>query len=95
VAQVLVNIIVQQVSPFGGPKHVLSRLLHNIVVTYLLCEAHSGYDLPWMSHRVFPAVFGGSVRHNAHHNKGDCYYQQFFKYIDDAAGFVESSKVVS
>ena len=49
--QVFVNIMVQKVSPFGGAKHVMSRLLHNLSVTYLLSEAHSGYrDLPWMSH---------------------------------------------
>lgn len=31
--QVFVNIVVQQISPFGGPKHVFSRLLHNLTVT--------------------------------------------------------------
>lgn len=92
--QVIVNIIVQQLSPWGS-KHVLSRLLHNLVVTYLLSESHSGYDLPFMSHRVFPAIFGGSPRHNAHHNRGDVYYQQFFMYIDDALGFTpQHDKVV-
>ena len=35
-------------------------------------------------------IFGGSVRHNAHHNKGNVYYQQFFKYIDDFFGTVEA-----
>lgn len=36
--QVAVNILVQQITPFGafGHKHFLSRLAHNIVVTYLL-----------------------------------------------------------
>ena len=86
--QVLVNILVQQVSPFGR-KHILSRLIHNVVVTYLLTESHSGYDLPFMSHRVFPSLFGGSIRHNAHHNRGDIYYQQFFMYLDNAFGSVE------
>ena len=48
--QVAVNVLVQQISPFGGfrHKHFLSRLAHNLVVTYLLTEAHSGYDLPFM-----------------------------------------------
>ena len=45
--QVVVNIIVQQISPFGGGKHPLSRIIHNVVVTYLLTESHSGYDLGW------------------------------------------------
>eukprot|EP00536_Pseudo-nitzschia_multiseries_P008496 jgi/Psemu1/287833/fgenesh1_pg.216_\ len=88
--QVFVNIMVQQISPFGGPKHVMSRLLHNLSVTYLLSEAHSGYrDLPWMSHNLFPEILGGSPRHEAHHHNGRVYYQQYFKYIDDFFGFVE------
>ena len=37
-------------SPWGK-KHALSRFAHNLVVTWLLSESHSGYDLPWMSHR--------------------------------------------
>jgi len=88
--QVSVNIMVQQISPFGGPKHVMSRLLHNLGVTYLLSESHSGYrDLPWMSHNLFPEIFGGAPRHEAHHHNGRIYYQQFFKYIDDFFGFTD------
>jgi len=88
--QVFVNIMVQKISPFGGPKHVMSRLLHNLSVTYLLSEAHSGYrDLPWMSHNLFPEILGGAPRHEAHHHNGRVYYQQYFKYIDDFFGFTE------
>ena len=54
-----------------APKHPLSRVLHNLVVTYLLAEAHSGYDLPWMTHRAWPRVFGGAKAHDAHHVQGD------------------------
>ena len=56
------------------------------MVTYLLSEAHSGYDLPFQSHRLFPAVFGGSVRHEEHHQRGSVCFHQFFKYLDDALG---------
>jgi hypothetical protein len=88
--QVFVNIMVQKISPFGGPKHVMSRLLHNLSVTYLLSEAHSGYrDLPWMTHNLFPEILGGAPRHEAHHHNGRVYYQQYFKYIDDFFGFTE------
>eukprot|EP00531_Pseudo-nitzschia_arenysensis_P010525 CAMPEP_0116152036 /NCGR_PEP_ID=MMETSP0329-20121206/20428_1 /TAXON_ID=697910 /ORGANISM="Pseudo-nitzschia arenysensis, Strain B593" /LENGTH=413 /DNA_ID=CAMNT_0003648713 /DNA_START=19 /DNA_END=1261 /DNA_ORIENTATION=- len=88
--QVFVNIMAQKVSPFGGAKHVMSRLLHNLSVTYLLSEAHSGYrDLPWMSHNIFPEILGGAPRHEAHHHNGRVYYQQYFKYIDDFFGFTE------
>jgi sterol desaturase/sphingolipid hydroxylase (fatty acid hydroxylase superfamily) len=89
--QVFVNIMVQKISPFGGAKHVMSRLLHNLSVTYLLSESHSGYrDLPWMSHNLFPEIFGGAPRHEAHHHNGRVYYQQYFKYIDDFFGFTEN-----
>ena len=68
--QVMINIFVQNISPWGfGCKHPLSRAAHNLMVTYLLSEAHSGYDLPFQSHRLFPAIFGGSVRHEEHHQR--------------------------
>lgn len=86
--QVAVNICVQNLPLFGGlPKHKLSRLLHNILVTYMLTEAHAGLDLPWATHRVFPEVFGGAFRHEVHHHAHRCCYHQFFKYLDDALGF--------
>ena len=40
-----------------------------------------------MSHRLFPGVFGGSPRHEAHHQQGNVYFHQFFMWIDDALGF--------
>ncbi|GMI17993.1 hypothetical protein TrLO_g9054 [Triparma laevis f. longispina] len=83
-AQVVVNVIVQQISPFGfGNKHFLSRLLHNILVTYLLTESHSGLDEKWMTHRLYPNLFGGAKRHQQHHERGEGFYQQFFMYLDD------------
>jgi len=91
--QVFVNIMVQQISPFGGGKHVLSRLFHNIIVTYLLSEAHSGYsEVEWFSHQIFPELLGGAPRHEAHHHNGRVYYQQYFKYLDDFFGFVIEEK---
>ena len=83
--QVFINICVQQVS-FWGRKHPLSRFLHNFMVPYLLTEAHSGYDLPFMSHRLWPAVLGGAPRHEVHHNRGGVYFHQYFKYLDDLLG---------
>jgi len=85
--QVMVNILVQHISPFGGPKHMLSRIIHNIMVTYLLTESHSGYNFSWMSHNIWPEFLGGSPRHERHHKDGRVYYQQFFTYMDDAMGW--------
>ena len=84
--QVACNVLVQRAPSViwvgGGfalaPKHPLSRVLHNLVVTYLLAEAHSGYDLPWMTHRAWPRVFGGAKAHDAHHVQGDRHFHQFF-----------------
>ena len=85
--QVAINILVQNLSPWGiGDKHPLSRVLHNLLVTYLLSEAHSGYDLPFQSHRLFPSIFGGAPRHEEHHQRGNVCFHQFFKYIDDWRG---------
>jgi hypothetical protein len=64
----------------------LSRILHNLMVTYLLSEAHSGYDLPFQSHRLFPAIFGGAPRHEEHHQSANVCFHQFFKYLDDGFG---------
>ena len=51
-------------------------MLHNLVVTRLLAEAHSGYDLPWMTHRAWPRVFGGAKAHDAHHVQGDRHFHR-------------------
>ena len=85
--QVTTNIIVQNI----GNKHPFIRLLHNIFIIYFLVETHSGYDLPWFLHNICPYLFGGSIRHNIHHQRGDVYFHQFFKYLDDWFGFVPSS----
>ncbi|MES1909752.1 MAG: hypothetical protein MHM6MM_002446 [Cercozoa sp. M6MM] len=78
--QVLVNVAVLN----AFKLHALSRIVHNVAVTYLLCDAHSGYNLPWQPHKVVPWVFGGSRRHFQHHlRKGRVYYAQFSCYLDD------------
>jgi sterol desaturase/sphingolipid hydroxylase (fatty acid hydroxylase superfamily) len=83
--QVVVNIIVQNCSlPWFGRKHLLSRLLHNVVITFLLTEIHAGYDAPFSLHNVMPYLYGGAKRHEVHHSHGKKYYQQFFMYLDDS-----------
>jgi sterol desaturase/sphingolipid hydroxylase (fatty acid hydroxylase superfamily) len=58
-----------------------------VAVTYLLTEAHSGYDLPCMAHNLAPAgLLGGPPRHEAHHRTSAPYYHQFFTYLDYALG---------
>ncbi|KAF4653215.1 hypothetical protein FOZ61_009135 [Perkinsus olseni] len=95
--QVMVNIAVQHFTPLPmvTTKHPLSRYIHNLIVTYLLIEAHSGYDAPWHSHRVWPWVFGGSLRHQLHHHKGTVNFHQFFKYMDHTFGHAQDARVES
>jgi methylsterol monooxygenase len=84
--QVLVNIVVQNISIFYSSKHLLSRLLHNVLITYLLTEIHAGYDAPWCLHRLLPGVVGGAAAHEIHHKFGSSNYQQFFVYLDQLVG---------
>lgn len=91
--QVTVNIFVQNLPLLWVPKHKLSRLIHNVVVTYLLVEAHAGLDLPWATHKVFPTIFGGAARHELHHQLHKCCYHQFFKYLDDILGYSPPKKL--
>mmetsp|Transcript_14283 Transcript_14283/g.23974 ORF Transcript_14283/g.23974 Transcript_14283/m.23974 type:complete len:423 (-) Transcript_14283:201-1469(-) len=65
-----------------------SRMVHNIVVTFLLTETHSGYDFPWAIHNILPeGVMGGAPAHEAHHRYGNVAYHQFFTYIDNYFGY--------
>lgn len=63
--------------------HPLSRMIYNIVITFMLVELHCGYNMPWSPQNLLPAVFAGSKRHHAHHRTGGQYYGKFFKWMDD------------
>lgn len=93
--QVIVNIFVQNCSlPCYGKKHFLSRLLHNVLITYLLTEIHAGYDAPWSVHNLLPWIYGGAKRHEAHHVSGNKYFQQFFMYLDDSLQTIDTLSVL-
>mmetsp|Transcript_6227 Transcript_6227/g.9391 ORF Transcript_6227/g.9391 Transcript_6227/m.9391 type:complete len:307 (-) Transcript_6227:86-1006(-) len=83
--QVMVNIFVQNLTTgVYGRKHFLSRVIHNVLITYMLTEIHAGYDGFWSMHRLFPRLIGGARRHELHHKSSNAgYYQQFFMYLDD------------
>jgi sterol desaturase/sphingolipid hydroxylase (fatty acid hydroxylase superfamily) len=97
--QVGVNILVQNISPFGH-KHILSRICHNALITYMLTEIHANYNLPWALHNLVPSVFGGSLRHRYHHaytqpnfkGRRGVFYHEFFKYMDHICGFEVSDE---
>eukprot|EP00128_Syssomonas_multiformis_P004828 Colp12_sorted_trinity150504_noHs@5572 len=73
--------------------HPMARALHDIAVTYMLTEAHSNYNMPWMLHNIVPGdLLGGSPRHEMHHRNGRMYFQQFFTYADSILFDLEQSK---
>lgn len=82
--QVLTNILVQRYGLLG-PRNWLARLLHNVVVTYLLTESHADLETSrWRGIAGwFPSLFPGAVRHRIHHLHAGPPYQQFFGYLDD------------
>jgi sterol desaturase/sphingolipid hydroxylase (fatty acid hydroxylase superfamily) len=84
--QVIVNIVVQNTSFFYPRKHLLSRLLHNVLITFMLTEIHAGYDGFWSLHNLFPGLVGGAACHELHHNDGSHNFQQFFTYLDQLIG---------
>ena len=93
--QVVVNVLVQQRAPCWArgrrwpglrAKHDLARLWHNVAVTYMLVECHSGWDAPWGMHRVAPGLLGGAPAHERHHAGGDVCFAQFSTYLDRLCG---------
>jgi sterol desaturase/sphingolipid hydroxylase (fatty acid hydroxylase superfamily) len=86
--QVLVNIMVQQRTPWGASKSRCARALHNVLVVGMLTESHTASPVP----NIFRRWFVGVRDHRLHHLgalKTGAYgkhhrYQQFFGYLDDA-----------
>lgn len=75
-------------------SHGLSRIVHDLVVTYMLTETHSNYDLPFMAHNVLQVgLLGGSPAHHLHHVKGNVHYHQFFTWLDKCFGYTCHSRV--
>jgi sterol desaturase/sphingolipid hydroxylase (fatty acid hydroxylase superfamily) len=63
--------------------HPLTRAVFNCVITFLLCEIHSGFDFPWALHNLVPfGLCGGPVAHTTHHRHGKTHFQQFFTHLD-------------
>ncbi|GAB5354809.1 hypothetical protein AAMO2058_000151300 [Amorphochlora amoebiformis] len=89
--QVSANIITLNL--LGLPA--FSRMVHNLVVTYMLTEIHSGYDMPWMLHNILPrGILAGSPVHEAHHQYGNKGFHQFFTYFDKLLGYEFAESLV-
>ena len=63
--------------------HPLCRAAYNVLIVYLLCEIHSGYDAPWSLANVVPCgVMMGSREHVEHHATGRGAYAKFFSPLE-------------
>lgn len=82
--QVLCNIFVQQKNHLGDPKSRLARLIHNIVVTWMLTESHTATPEPNLFRRCFVGVRDHRLHHLGLKAKHRESYQQFFGYLDGA-----------
>jgi len=70
--------------------HPMARTLYNLIIVFLLCELHCGFDFPWAPQNVVPfGVVTGSRRHHYHHRFGHHYYQKFFFTVDRLFGFFQ------
>jgi len=94
--QVACNILVQQRTPWGYKKSRLARVLHNIVVTWMLTESHTSSPVPFIWRRWCVGV----REHRMHHMgivKDDSYgayhrHQQFFAYLDNLRAWMTKRK---
>jgi sterol desaturase/sphingolipid hydroxylase (fatty acid hydroxylase superfamily) len=84
--QVVCNIAVQQYNPWGVRKSRLARLVHNIIVPWMLTESHSASPLPWIWRRWLVGVRYHRLHHAGRTKHKECdhthRYQQFFGYLD-------------
>ena len=68
--------------------HPLSRGLYNFIITGMLVELHSGYDMPFSFQNIVPfGIMGGSRRHHEHHRSGRSFFAKFFTCWDELFGF--------
>ncbi|XP_075010746.1 cholesterol 25-hydroxylase [Calonectris borealis] len=72
--------------------HPLTEMIFFLVNIWLSVEDHSGYDLPWSTHRLVPfGLYGGSPHHDLHHLKFKSNYAPYFTHWDKIFGtFTES-----
>lgn len=63
--------------------HPLSRAAYNVLIVYLLCEIHSGYDAPCQLCNVVPwGLMMGSREHVEHHVTGRGAFAKFFSFLE-------------
>nr|XP_056706468.1 cholesterol 25-hydroxylase [Euleptes europaea] len=67
--------------------HPMTELAFFVANIWLSVEDHSGYDLPWSTHRLVPfGLYGGAVHHDLHHLKFRFNYAPYFTHWDRLFG---------
>ncbi|XP_077203983.1 cholesterol 25-hydroxylase [Paroedura picta] len=67
--------------------HPLTEMAFFLANIWLSVEDHSGYDLPWSTHRLVPfGLYGGAVHHDLHHAKFRVNYAPYFTHWDRLFG---------
>ncbi len=82
ILQVMCNVVIQQSNHVGGLKSRFARVLHNIMVTWMLTESHCASPEPNIWRRWFVGVRNHRIHHLGLAKKGHESYQQFFGYLD-------------
>uniref|UniRef100_A0A8D0C8D9 Cholesterol 25-hydroxylase n=1 Tax=Salvator merianae TaxID=96440 RepID=A0A8D0C8D9_SALMN len=76
--------------------HPLTEMTFFIVNIWFAVEDHSGYDLPWSTHRLIPfGLYGGAPHHDLHHLRFKVNYAPFFTHWDHLFGTFSHSLVGS
>nr|XP_006010557.2 PREDICTED: cholesterol 25-hydroxylase [Latimeria chalumnae] len=67
--------------------HPFTEMIFFLVNIWLSVEDHSGYDLPWSTHRLIPlGLYGGAPHHDLHHMKFKSNYAPYFTHWDKLFG---------
>ena len=72
-------------SPWFFDSHPLTQWAFQQFSIMVSVEAHIGYDFPGLPHRWF-VLWGGSIKHDMHHQKPLSNYAPFFNYWDMICG---------
>ncbi|XP_048875055.1 cholesterol 25-hydroxylase-like protein 2 [Brienomyrus brachyistius] len=67
--------------------HHLTSTVFMVFNIWISVDAHSGYDFPWSLQNLIPfGLWGGSVKHDAHHRCPTTHFQPYFSHWDWLCG---------
>ncbi|XP_028661847.1 cholesterol 25-hydroxylase-like protein 2 [Erpetoichthys calabaricus] len=75
------------VDPIFFQCHCLTAWSFMVFNVWISIDDHCGYDFPWSMHNLIPfGLWGGSIKHYAHHQKPSTNFAPFFSHWDWLAG---------